>query len=554
MAIVSTLVAIVSPGPIMTFGAAFILLSSYLFYKSYLFPKFISPLRHIPCPPKKPQYNKYNIPFLGHIPEILSEAPGVPHLRWVEKHGGIVAYNGLFNSQNVVLVDRAAIQHVLNTHSYNYQKNPLVVRLFSPILGLGVAFVEGDVHKKQRKMLNSTFNVSHVKGMVSIMSTPAELIANMWLNRADQTKEGTEFEISKDLGCATLDIIGLAGFGYNFKSLTESDDELSEAYREFFHMTSSIRQFLFIQFPLYAYVPTAANRRRSKAIETVNRVCTVLIAEKRAQAQAEKSNLGLDDERNESKDLMSILIKGNENVGSEQDGMLSDTELKDQIMTFLVAGHESTAVTMVWVLHALSRDPEIQTRLRNELLTEIGKPEAGKTPSYEALNALPYLNACIKETLRLWPPVPVNSRYTAQDDNILGYDIPKGTPVYIATAAMHRLKSVYGEDAEEFNPERWIDPAMLADGLKTKTKFVTPDMHWAYLPFLFGPRSCIGSKFALIELKVMLYYILTQLEFHPVPGFKFKIVVGVTIRPSPGMNLIVKRYNSGDSVSTAEAI
>ncbi|KAG0002081.1 hypothetical protein BGZ80_006027, partial [Entomortierella chlamydospora] len=147
------------------------------------------------------------------------------------------------------------------------------------------------------------------------------------------------------------------------------------------------------------------------------------------------------------------------------------------------------------------------------------------------------------ELLRYIPPVPMTSRVAAQDDNILGYDIPKGTQIFIAPATLHKLKSVYGEDAEEFNPERWIDPATSPDGLKTNTKFVTPDMHWAYQPFLTGPRSCIGSKFALIETKILMYYILTQLEFYSVPDFKFRKAARITTRPLPGMNLIVKRYN-----------
>ncbi|KAF9079689.1 hypothetical protein BGX27_006076, partial [Mortierella sp. AM989] len=275
------------------------------------------------------------------------------------------------------------------------------------------------------------------------------------------------------------------------------------AYREFVASLTGMGQIFHAFIPYYGYLPTKGNRRRWEAIGTIKRVSTRLIANRRSQVRTEKSTVDLDDNLTESRDLMTILIRSNEHVGTQEDGKLTDVELRDQVLTFVTAGHETTSVTFTWMLHILSINPEIQKRVRDELLAELGSPEAGKTPSYEALNALPYLNACVKELLRLIPPVPFTSRIAGQDDNILGYDIPKGTTILMSAAAMHRLKSVFGEDADEFKPERWMDPATLPDGLKTKTKFVTPDMHWAYQPFSMGPRNCIGSKFALIETKIL---------------------------------------------------
>ncbi|KAF8949002.1 hypothetical protein BGZ46_005247 [Entomortierella lignicola] len=534
--------------PLSTLGTVIALLSSYIVYKAYIYPNFFSPLRHIPGPPNKSKYNKYNIPFLGHMMDIFIEETGIPQINWVEQYGGLITYRGLFNSQRVFLADPKAIQHVFSSHSYSYPKNRRTVRILSEVLGHGVLLVEGDVHKKQRKMLNPAFSLKHIKEMVPIMAGPAELMAKIWVERVDQsTDNSVEFDITTDLGRATLDIIGLAGFGYDFKALTEPDNELSNAYRGLFGSDSRVTQFLRFFIPYFTHVPTKDNAKRWKSIKTIDRVTTRLIADKRAQAQNESPVIGPDGEQIESRDLMSILIRGNESVGSLEDGKLTEQELKDQILTFLAAGHETTSTAVTWMLHVLSINPDVQTRLRNELLSELGEPEAGKIPSYDALNALPYLNASVKELLRYIPPVPMTSRVSTEDDNILGYDIPKGTPVFISPATLHKLKSVYGEDAEEFKPERWIDPSTLPDGLTTETKFVTPDMHWAYQPFLTGPRNCIGSKFALIETKILLYYILTQLEFSPAPGFKFRKVARITTRPLPGMRLTVKRYNSGSS-------
>ncbi|KAG0195408.1 hypothetical protein BGX28_001485 [Mortierella sp. GBA30] len=305
-------------------------------------------------------------------------------------------------------------------------------------------------------------------------------------------------------------------------------------------MTSTIIQLLRVFVPFYANIPFKHNRRRRDATRVVDRITTQLINDKRAQANAKSSE---DQDEDEGRDLMSILIRGNEQVGSLEDGKLTDQELKDQILTFLAAGHETTSTTVTWILYVFSTHPEVQRRVREEFLTEIGRPSEGKIPSYDALNSLPYLNACVKELLRFIPPVPTVSRVATEDDNILGYDIPKGTQVFMSPAALHKLKSVYGEDAEEFKPERWIDPTKMADN-QSSTKFVTNDMNWAYVPFLTGPRNCVGSKFAQIETKVILYYLLTSLEFHPSPGFTFKKHARVTMRPNPGMKLLVKRVDS----------
>ncbi|KAF9903682.1 hypothetical protein EC991_003457 [Linnemannia zychae] len=551
MAVVSIL-ARAAVDPFTAISTLFALLSSFLFYKTYLLPNYLSPLRHIPGPSTKSKYNKYNLPFFGNFLDIIKEEAGVPHLRWIEQYGGIVCYGGLLNTRRILIADPKAIQHVFNTHSYKYPKPQNLIRLLGEIIGHGVLLAEGDAHRKQRKMLNPAFSHRHIKDMVHIMAGPAELLGKQWEERVDQSGgKPFELDITGDLGSCTLDIIGLSGFGYDFQALTNPDNEMSRAYRELFYKETTPAQFLRFFIPYYSKFPTQANIDRRKAIQTIDRVTMQIIHEKRAQAKDGKYS---EDEDN-SKDLMSILVRGNEQVGSLEDGKLTDTELKDQIMTFLAAGHETTSVTVTWMLHVFSINPEVQRKVRQEMLTHIGRPtESNKSPlAYDTLNALPYLNACVKELLRFIPPVPTTSRVASEDDNILGYDIPKGTQVFLAPAALHKLKSVYGEDAEEFKPERWMDPATLTEEQRKSTKFVTSDMSWAYQPFITGPRNCIGSKFATIETKIILYYLLINLEYHPVPGFKFKKTSRITWRPFPGMNLIIKRFsevknNSNDAI------
>ncbi|KAG0317035.1 hypothetical protein BGZ99_006542 [Dissophora globulifera] len=550
MAVASTLMNSVRVDPLSAVGTFVALLSSYIFYRTYLLPNFLSPLRHIPGPPNRSKYNKYRLPFLGNFPDIIKEEAGVPHREWIEKYGGLVRYLGIFCRERLLLADPKAIQHVFGTNSYRYHKPTRVITILGQILGKGVLLAEGDAHKKQRKMLNPAFGHKHIKEMVSIMVGPSKTLGKMWEDLVSQSENGSvEFDITTDLGRATLDIIGLAGFGYDFQALTNPNNELSAAYRDLFGNSSNLVQLLRALVPMYVYVPFKHNQIRWQAIQSIDRVSVKLIADKRAQAIAEAA-LGSNEE--EGKDLMSVLIRGNEQVGSLEDGKLNDTELKDQILTFLAAGHETTSVTVTWMLHIFSTHQDVQRRVRDELLSEIGRPSDSNAITYDALNALPYLNACVKELLRVIPPVPTTSRVAGEDDQILGYDIPKGTEVFLSPAALHKLKSVYGDDAEDFVPERWMDPATLKDDQKVKTKFVTPDMHWAYLPFLTGPRNCIGSKFALIETKVLIYYLLINLEYHPAPGFTFKKAARITWRPLPGMRLVVKSVSDSPSTMVKE--
>ncbi|KAF9107238.1 hypothetical protein BGX29_006924 [Mortierella sp. GBA35] len=505
MASISTLVT--SVDLYTSFGTLFALLSSYIFFKVYVLPNYVSSLRHIPGPPNKSKYNKYNIPCAGLFFDVLRQEAGVPYREWIEQYGGIVCYRGMFNTQNVLLADPQATQHVFRTHDYKYPKPDRVIRLMSSAIGKGLILVEGDVHRKQRKMIGPAFSHQNIKEMVPVMAVPAEYLAE---------GKSLELNVIHELGSCTLDIIGLAGFGFDFQGLTRPGNNLVKAYSEYFSSSTSIIQFFRHMIPHYNEIPFRHNLRRKESIRAVGRVTSQIIREKRAQATSKDRA-----EQDGGKDLMSILMRANEQVGSAEDGKLTDAEIKAQIVNFMAAGHETTSGAVTWMLHILSIHPEAQKKVRQEMLTHIGRPtETDRSPfTFDSLNALPYLSACIKELLRITPPIHTTSRVASEDDTILGYYIPKGTQIYLSAAALHKLKSVYGEDVEEFKTERWMDPKLLMEQERRSTKFVTSDMNWAYIPFLTGPRNCIRSKFATIETKIILYYLLINLEYHPAPGF-----------------------------------
>jgi cytochrome P450 len=200
------------------------------------------------------------------------------------------------------------------------------------IIGHGILVAEGDAHRKQRKMLNPAFSHKHIKDMVHIMAGPAELLAKQWEEHVDRAGEKPfELDVTSDLGSCTLDIIGLSGFGYDFQALTNPGNEMSMAYRDLFYKDTSSAQILRFFLPSYSKIPTQGNIERSKAIQTIDRVTMQIIHEKRAQVKDSKGP----EEDDSSKDLMSILVRGNEQVGSLEDGKLTDTELKDQVIFIL---------------------------------------------------------------------------------------------------------------------------------------------------------------------------------------------------------------------------
>ncbi|KAF9146169.1 hypothetical protein BGX30_003514 [Mortierella sp. GBA39] len=533
MAIVATLVK--SLDFYSTLTTFLILLSSYIFYTTHFYPNYISPLRHIPGPPNISKRNKYNLPFLGLFFDVVRREAGVTFLEWTEQYGGILCYKGLFNSQIIHLADPEAIHHVFNTHAYQYPKPDRVIRVLGSTIGVGLLLVEGDVHRVQRKMFTPAFSHKSVKGMVPSMTGPSECLFKMWKKRIDESEtKSIEMNVCTDITSCTLDIIGLTGFGFDFEALAKPGNEVVKSFEMYFNeKVPAVVKLLCHFVPYYSKIPFRHNQVRLRAVRSVDEAVRQIVCQKRDRMALEKDD---------GKDLLSIMIRTSESSGND---MLTDDDLRAQIKNFLAAGHDTTSVAVTWMLHVLSTRPEVQSRLRREFLAHIGRPTdktSSSTLTYDALHALPYLNICIKELFRFIPPVAYTSRVASQDDNILGYDIPKGTEIQLSPATLHKLKSVWGEDAEEFKPERWMDPSSFSEEDQQSINFVTVDMMWAYMPFLTGPRNCIGSKVALIEIKVILYYLLIDFEYAPVPGFTFKKSVRITVRPSPGMNLIVKRF------------
>lgn len=218
-----------------------------------------------------------------------------------------------------------------------------------------------------------------------------------------------------------------------------------------------------------------------------------------------------------------------------ESGGFSDESLIDQLMTFLAAGHETTATAMTWATYMLSRNPDIQKRLRAEIREHLPSLKDKETVTSQQIDHMPYLNAVCNEVLRYFPPVPITIRDAACDTFILDQPIPKGTRVMIIPWAINKAENLWGPDAAKFDPDRWLpsenSPHSANGGAASNYSFLT---------FLHGPRSCIGQGFAKAEFACLLAAWIGRFEFElnderELTEENVLIKGGVTARPAKGM-------------------
>ncbi|CEI94007.1 hypothetical protein RMCBS344292_08230 [Rhizopus microsporus] len=300
------------------------LVSKYIIYRIYLHP-----LRHMPGP--KVDW----IPFLGNFREIIQSESGVPHKRWSKLYGGIYMYHGEWNQPRVVVTDDKLLKQVLTTQEYDFIKTPDSQKFLSRFLGNGLLVAEGQQHRFQRKLLNPAFSVQSIRSMVPLMAKPGYQLRKLWLDRIKENnnEEFTEIEVSTGLSLATLDVIGLAGFGQDLKSVehagTENQSKLSQAYLHIFSADLSLFRILSFIFPVLRNVPTERNRIIKRDLRWLEEESRALVQAGINRAAREK------DSQEKSKDLLALMV----NLIDDETGKgMTAEELRNQCMTFLAAG------------------------------------------------------------------------------------------------------------------------------------------------------------------------------------------------------------------------
>jgi cytochrome P450 len=455
----------------------------------------------------------------------------------------VIRYLGMFNSERLLITTPKGLSEVLTTKSYEWIKPSHVARGIGRLLGVGVLLAEGDDHKVQRKNLMPAFAYRHVKNLYPVFwdksrETVQAMTAQVkaggipngdlpeYQKRPDVVNDAAVIEAGEWASRATLDIIGVAGMGQDFGAIQNPDTELNQTYRKVFKPSrgAAIMGLLNMFLPgwLVRNLPVKRNGEIGAAAAVIRNTCRQLI-------RAKKDKL----EKNELKDI-DILSVALESGGFSEDNLI------DQLMTFLAAGHETTATAMTWATYLLCVHPGVQARLREEIRGRLPSLDDDETVTSQQIDTMPYLNAVCNEILRYFPPVPLTLRDAAHDTILLGHNIPKGTRVMLIPWAVNKSVDLWGKDADTFDPERWLysekNPHSASGGATS---------NYSYLTFLHGPRSCIGQGFAKAEFACLLAAWIGRFEFElnderELDEKNVIIKGGVTAKPARGMYVKAK--------------
>ena len=411
--------------------------------------------------------------------------------------------NGIFRITSrllsiVAITDPEYVKHVMQDNNKNYHKwfKNDVLEL---ILGRGLLTSEGDFWRKQRRLAQPAFHKERLARMADTMVYNTQ----KQIERLENLAEKKNVDISKEMMELTLNIVAGAMFSSEVKGAIDVvSHEIEQA-----SVMATARFNNPLRLPIK--YPTPANLRERKSVQNLDDVLNPIIRDRR------KSTEHFDD-------LLAMLMEAKDEDTGEQ---MSDRQLRDETMTIFLAGHETTALALSWLWYLLDKNPEQAQKLYDE----IDAVTAGRTPTLEDLQHMPYSRMVMDEALRLYPPAWLIMRENLEDDEIGGYLIPKGTTVMIPTYTIHRDPKIWNE-ADSFIPERFSK-----ENARAHHRF-------AYFPFGGGPRQCIGNNFALMEMQFIIVMMLQKFRFKVTAGFEPEMFPMVTLRMKDGMHVdIVKR-------------
>jgi cytochrome P450 len=428
------------------------------------------------------------LPFVGNASQYTRDPFGFM-LRCREF--GPVAYARLSGRPHFQLNEPADVAHVLITNHRNYSKGAVQARE-SSLFGNGLLLSEGEFWRGQRRLMQPAFHRRRVDQYARIMTASTERMLAGW-------RDGAIRDIHHDMMKLTLEIAVEVLFG------ADVHDRAHRLARAFAVVGEHFQVVYDRIFFVPEWVPIPGNRRYRQALDSLDREVDRIIQDRRA------AKAGGDD-------LLALLLEARDDDGRP----MSDRQLRDEVMGLFMAGHETTAHTLGFACHLLGHHPNQEAKLLAELHGCLG----GRLPTVDDLPRLHFTEQVTKEALRLYPAVYSMLREARQDDELGGYHVPAGTTVVLPQWVIHRDGRVY-QEPEDFAPERWT------------TEFERRLPRCAYFPFGAGPRVCIGSSFALMELRLILPTILARWHLEPASAEPLELMASITTRPRRGIAMVV---------------
>jgi cytochrome P450 len=411
--------------------------------------------------------------------------------QWARQYGDIFYYRA-FTTRVYFLNSPDAVESVLVTNSRDFIKGR-GLQVNRKLFGNGLLTSEGDFWLRQRRLCQPAFHRDRLRAFSPVMATYAVRMLESW-------RDGEVRNIQEDLMQLTLRIVAKTLLGVEMGELVQ---EVSQSVQPIMQFNTRGR----ILMPLVRYLPTPLNIRYRLAVRRLEEIVTRIIHKRRADETA-------------GNDLLSVLLQARNEKGRG----LTGRQLRDEVMTLLLAGHETTALALCWTFYLLALHPEVE----NRLLKEIDEALEGHLPEFADLAQLKYAESVIRESMRLYPPVYAMARVALKDCEIAGYCVPRGASVVMSQWIMHRDPRFF-ERPEEFNPGRWTE------------EFVKQLPNFAYFPFGGGARVCIGASFAMTEATLLLTTILQRFRLRLCSEEKVEPVAALTLRPPAGVKMNLQR-------------
>ncbi|MBS2037910.1 cytochrome P450 [bacterium] len=406
------------------------------------------------------------------------------------RYGDIVRYR--YGPFSVVLLNHPeAVQRMLQDNHPNYgKKNSPFYKMMRHFLGDGLVTSDGDFWRRQRRLAQPAFGRKRLEGLAPLMVQCTQDMLDQWR----RLPPGHVLDAAQEMMKLTLRIVGLALFSLDVSAETRAVAHCLEVLQG--QMTRRFQSLM----PLPPVLPTPRDRLFRESRRKLEEIAMRIVRERRAQS-------------NRPDDLLTALLEARDPETGE--GM-SDHQLCDELITFLLAGHETTANALAWTFYLLSLNPDQRRRLE----AEVG---LNQTPRAEDLSRLPLSERVVLESMRLYPPVWVYGRMSYAADEFMGYPIQKNQIVTVAPYVLHRNPTIW-PNPEGFDPDR----------------FLLDRPKGSYVPFAHGPRQCIGNHFAMMEARLLLVTVASQVRLNLQAGTRVGTEALVTLRPRGGLPMTLE--------------
>lgn len=430
-------------------------------------------------------------PVYGHLPEFRRDS--LEFLtQLAHDHGDFVRFR--LGPQRAVLVNSPElIGQVLAETNRHYTRH-FLPRLSGSLLGLGLFTSEGRLWSHERRLIQPAFHREHAKHWCAVMAESAERAVDGWA-------DGEVRDTHNDMVTVALENVSRTLFGAD----VHTDIEI--VARALQVVMDNFESRLEMLVPPPHWVPTPANVRLAKVIRQLDDILYRFVNERRASGKSRG-------------DVLDVLLEAQ----ARDSSIMSDRQIRDEAMALFTGGHEPVAAGLSWAWYLISKHPEVEARLLEELSVRLG----GRTPGASDLPALPYTAMVVKESFRLFPPSWGFDRKATIDCDLGGHHIRRGTLVIISQWVLHRDQRFF-DHPDEFIPERWA--GSLSDTLPK----------YSYIPFGGGPRYCIGNSFATIETILVLATILQRVSLRLAPGPDVIPQPSITLRPKNGLPMVVQK-------------